>query len=206
LARPVKKPSEQWKQEIMDAAQNLFLANGYDETSVSDIMVAANGAKGTFYLFFETKDQLLRALVDKWADVYKKAVIDVLDDKSTPFAMKFMAIITVITQMSGKTFGMEAFFKPSNEIIIHQLTKKMTETITPFLAETLKSGTDEGLFQINNPLFYANFIIHGALGALNYGKNNVSQNIQDNLIYLPQIIADILKTEVSRIYSAGTGG
>ncbi|MDE7277300.1 MAG: TetR family transcriptional regulator, partial [Lachnospiraceae bacterium] len=37
MARPVKKPPEQWKREILDAAQKLFLKKGYEETAVSDI-------------------------------------------------------------------------------------------------------------------------------------------------------------------------
>ena len=52
MARPVKKTPGEWRDEIMRAAQTLFLSNGYEETSVTDIMKAAGGAKGMFYRFF----------------------------------------------------------------------------------------------------------------------------------------------------------
>ncbi len=65
MARPVKKTPEQWKTEILDAAQKLFLSKGYEETSVSDIMDTAGGAKGMFYRFFESKDDVLHALGDR---------------------------------------------------------------------------------------------------------------------------------------------
>lgn len=58
MARPVKKTPERWKKEIMDAARKLFLSKGYEETSVSDIMEAAGGAKGMFYRFFRAKRKL----------------------------------------------------------------------------------------------------------------------------------------------------
>ena len=38
LARPVKKQPEQWKKEILDAAKELFLSKGYEETAITDIM------------------------------------------------------------------------------------------------------------------------------------------------------------------------
>lgn len=65
MARPVKKEPEQWKNEILDAAQKLFLSKGYEETSVSDIMKEAGGAKGMFYRFFESKEEVMRALGDR---------------------------------------------------------------------------------------------------------------------------------------------
>ena len=36
MARPVKKQPEQWKKEILDAAKELFLSKGYEETAIAD--------------------------------------------------------------------------------------------------------------------------------------------------------------------------
>ena len=49
MARPVKKTPDEWKKEILNAAQELFSSKGYEETSISDIMEMAGGAKGMFY-------------------------------------------------------------------------------------------------------------------------------------------------------------
>lgn len=62
MARPVKKQPEEWEQEILEAAKFLFLSKGYEETSVSDIMERAGGAKGMFYRFFESKEKVMQAL------------------------------------------------------------------------------------------------------------------------------------------------
>ena len=55
MARPVKKTPEQWKKEILDAARALFVSKGYEETSISDIMDMAGGAKECFTAFFKAK-------------------------------------------------------------------------------------------------------------------------------------------------------
>lgn len=65
MARPVKKPPEQWKKEILTAAQKLFLSKGYEETSISDIMDMAGGAKGMFYRFFSSKEEVMHMLGDQ---------------------------------------------------------------------------------------------------------------------------------------------
>lgn len=65
MARPVKKPPEQWRKAILDAAKELFLSKGYEETAVTDIMELAGGAKGLFYRFFQTKEEVLHALGDQ---------------------------------------------------------------------------------------------------------------------------------------------
>ncbi len=62
MARPVKKSPEQWKKEILTAAKSLFISKGYEETSVSDIMNLAGGAKGMFYRFFQSKEEIMHTL------------------------------------------------------------------------------------------------------------------------------------------------
>lgn len=65
MARPVKKQPEQWKRAILDAAKELFLSKGYEETAVSDIMERAGGAKGMFYRFFQSKEEVMHVLGDQ---------------------------------------------------------------------------------------------------------------------------------------------
>ncbi len=60
--RPRTKPPEIRREELMDAAQRLFLEKGFSTTSVAEIVNAADVAKGTFYLYFQTKDDVLGAL------------------------------------------------------------------------------------------------------------------------------------------------
>lgn len=81
----------------------------------------------------------------------------------------------------------------------------MKSTLVPLLSSALDSGIDEGVLSIENTDFYANYIIHGSLGALNYGNDSPKDNILKNLVYLPQIIADTLKIDVD-IFTTGNLG
>nr|WP_246726067.1 TetR/AcrR family transcriptional regulator [Rhizobium lusitanum] len=53
---------------MMDAAQRLFLEKGFAATSVAGIVDAADVAKGTFYLYFQTKDDVLAALQARFVE------------------------------------------------------------------------------------------------------------------------------------------
>jgi AcrR family transcriptional regulator len=64
--RPRTKPAEVRREELMNAAQGLFLDKGIAATSVDEIVAAADVAKGTFYLHFESKEHLLLALQQRF--------------------------------------------------------------------------------------------------------------------------------------------
>lgn len=54
---------EEKKQSLLSAAFSLFTQKGVSKTSVDEIARQANVAKGTFYLYFQDKTQLLQELV-----------------------------------------------------------------------------------------------------------------------------------------------
>jgi len=64
----VVKPPEKRRAELLDAALRLFEERGYEQVSVADITAAAGIAKGTFYLYFESRERLLDALRSGYAE------------------------------------------------------------------------------------------------------------------------------------------
>ena len=61
--RVVKKPEER-KAEMVAAAAKLFAQQGFVRTSVSEIVSAVDVAKGLFYYYFTTKDDMVKAVVE----------------------------------------------------------------------------------------------------------------------------------------------
>ena len=51
--------------QILDAAEALFFERGYDRTSVQDILDVLGMSKGGFYHYFDAKDSVLRAVVER---------------------------------------------------------------------------------------------------------------------------------------------
>lgn len=57
-----RKSGRNTKGRIVSAAWKLFYEQGYDETTVEDIIAESNTSKGSFYHYFEGKDALLGSL------------------------------------------------------------------------------------------------------------------------------------------------
>jgi len=55
---------------LMDAAERLFIEKGIATTSIDDIAAGAQVAKGTFYLYFPSKEALLGALQQRFVDTF----------------------------------------------------------------------------------------------------------------------------------------
>ena len=64
----VVKEYDERKNEIIDTAAFLFMEKGYDRCSVNDILNKIGIAKGTFYHYFKSKEDVLDAAVDKMSE------------------------------------------------------------------------------------------------------------------------------------------
>jgi AcrR family transcriptional regulator len=52
------------RQQILDAATWVFARKGYRRAAISDIVVRADVARGTFYLYFDSKEQVFLSIVE----------------------------------------------------------------------------------------------------------------------------------------------
>ncbi len=75
------------KMKILDTAYSLFRSSSVSATAIDDIVKAAGIARGTFYLYFKDKSDLLEEIIlykstEYMREVLKKAVSDFTDDSS----------------------------------------------------------------------------------------------------------------------------
>jgi AcrR family transcriptional regulator len=63
--------------KILDAATELFLKVGYEQTSIDAILVQSGGSKSTLYAYFPTKEDLFRSVIDSVVDNDVGASLDV---------------------------------------------------------------------------------------------------------------------------------
>lgn len=62
------KEAEEPKKEILDVAEELFIAKGYDNTSTTDILERVGIARGTLYYHFKSKERRRQDLYLIWKD------------------------------------------------------------------------------------------------------------------------------------------
>ena len=72
----IKKIKKDKKEILMNSATNLFKTQGIYSTTVSDIVKDAGIAKGTFYLYFSDKDEIVNAVIMKEANILLNKAIE----------------------------------------------------------------------------------------------------------------------------------
>ena len=75
-----RKNQRNTRARIVSAAWELFYEQGYDDTTVEDIIAAAETSKGTFYHYFESKDALLGTLSVLFDEKYESLKPSLRDD------------------------------------------------------------------------------------------------------------------------------
>lgn len=81
MKKPRTKPAKERLDDLMNAAEHLFLTKGFLETTVSEIVSQADVAKGTFYHYFKSKDEILEALRERYMTWYLGKIDDALKKK-----------------------------------------------------------------------------------------------------------------------------
>ena len=66
---------------FLDAAQRLIQTRGYEQMSIGDILAELDASRGAFYHYFESKEALLDAVVDRMADQATTRVQPLIDDQ-----------------------------------------------------------------------------------------------------------------------------
>lgn len=75
-----KEKEKEFKQQyIIESAMKLFGEKGFENTTMSDIAEAAGFAKGTLYLYFENKDDLLIAVKGEILESFLKNLTEITD-------------------------------------------------------------------------------------------------------------------------------
>lgn len=79
----MKKTSKNTKGKIINAAWKLFYEQGYDDTTVEEIIYESKTSKGSFYHYFEGKDALLGSLSYLFDEKYEELKETIGDDDNS---------------------------------------------------------------------------------------------------------------------------
>lgn len=79
-----KKTSRKTKSKIVSAAWKLFYEQGYEDTTVEEIIAESGTSKGSFYHYFEGKDALLSSLSYMFDEKYEELEPEI-DEKQNRF-------------------------------------------------------------------------------------------------------------------------
>ena len=86
-----KKSSRNTKSKIVSAAWQLFYQQGYDNTTIDEIVSASGTSKGSFYHYFDGKDSLLSSLSYLFDEKYEE-LMETMDNSLSPIGPSLPAL------------------------------------------------------------------------------------------------------------------
>ncbi len=143
------KKGERRKLELLKIAYKLFISKGYENTSVDEIIEEAGIAKGTYYYYFESKEQMLEDVIEMMIDTEVETARQVLG-APIPVEQKIVGIISSIrpTQEESPIEGL--LMKPENALMHKKTKQKIIEKLVPLLTEVVEEGIANGTFNCEN--------------------------------------------------------
>jgi AcrR family transcriptional regulator len=155
MTRTVKEYDERYA-EFLAIAQELFYRQGYEQTSVQEIITALGVAKGTFYHYFASKADLLSALVEH---LYRQTVATLepmVADESRSAVDKFNALFVQIGvwEADNRELLIDALhmlYQDKNLRLRSRMMAQSNAVIAPLLARIVRQGVAEGAFAVASP-------------------------------------------------------
>ena len=188
------KTKEERRNEIIETAGKLFEKKGYEQTQVQDIVNEIGVAKGLFYYYFKSKDEVMEELADRYADAIIDAVNKLIDKDISTFDKInriFQIFIDSAEKKSGIFMGiLNVKNGKTHERIFFNVGKKMV----PLVTELILSGNDNGECNCSDPKFITEFLVSGLFNIM----NQISPD--EKIDYLKEKLPTI-KTMILKLYN-----
>jgi AcrR family transcriptional regulator len=147
---------------LVDAAFRVFADKGVAASSVDDIVDAAGVAKGTFYLYFKTKDDAVNAVAERVVD----GVADIVETAAvTPGLSPVERLLTL-----GRSVGqvgaepnerelIDVFHRPANRAIHDRLAERIVVRLMATVESIVADGIVQGQFADQDARLAAGFVL-----------------------------------------------
>ena len=148
MARVVKEPSVR-RNEILEVAQRLVQTRGYEQMAIQDILDELRLSKGAFYHYFDSKQTLLEALVERNLEEVQRLLVPIAEHPSLRALEKLRQYFALIVRwkIERKSLVLElarVWYTDDNAIVRDKVHAVGVNRVAPRLAAIIRQGVEEG--------------------------------------------------------------
>ncbi|HLI06904.1 MAG TPA: TetR/AcrR family transcriptional regulator [Ktedonobacteraceae bacterium] len=165
MARSVK-PEEyaEKRNAILDVAAHYITTKGYEQMTTQDILEALQISRGAFYHYFESKQALLMALVERIGEQAEQLVLPIVSDRQMPARDKLLRFFAVLDQYKQENKDlvfafMRVWYADDNALFRQKLYLARVKRLAPRLSQIIEEGVAEGVFNTAYPAQAARIIL-----------------------------------------------
>lgn len=182
LAKPRTKPQSVRREELLRSAERLFIARGAAATSIDDIAAGAEVAKGTFYLYFASKEAMVAALREEFGAVSCARIAAAVEGCApADWQGKLAAWVEAgVDSYLDRLRLHDALF---HEAGLHRRRAgKGDNSIVRDLAALLAAGNAAGAWEVVDPRVTAMLLFHALHGAVDQAIAHHTEKERENLV------------------------
>jgi AcrR family transcriptional regulator len=153
---------ESRKGALVDAAFGVFMDKGVAASSVDDIVEAAGVAKGTFYLYFKTKDDAVNAVAERVVDGVAGVVETAAAQPGLSPVERLLTLGRAVGQVGAEPRERElidVFHRPENRPIHDRLSERIHARVVATVESIISDGIAVGQFAPQDPHLAAGFVL-----------------------------------------------
>jgi AcrR family transcriptional regulator len=148
----IVKDAKERRNEILDAAEELFGQKGFDKTSTNDILDKVKIARGTLYYHFKSKEEIMDALIERYNDLLLSAAKMAAEDKQLSINERIARVVMSlnINEGNGREI-IEHIHKPQNALMHQKIQRVIINGVPEILTGIILEGIDKGEFNTPYP-------------------------------------------------------
>lgn len=157
------------REEILDTAEHLLHAKGYGELTIQDILVARGISKGALYHYFESKDEVIDALLDRTAQRAEARLQSIVSDGDLSAVEKFQRYFAASREWKAASrslilAALRTWHSDQNAWVRQKFAFHSHRRTAPILAAFIRQGVSEGVFTTRHPDEVAGFLATLGIG------------------------------------------
>jgi AcrR family transcriptional regulator len=189
MARIVKEEEYTARRnEILDAALQLVYSKGYDKMTIQDLLDQLQISKGAFYHYFDSKVDVLEAVIERMATEQVEPVfLSIVQNPHLSALEKLHHYFDMSTRWktSKRAFVTElvkVWYSDENALARQKMLARTVEHMGPFFIEIVKQGVQEGVFTTPYPEIASQVMINLIYDlAYESGQMFIAEDVKDNL-------------------------
>jgi AcrR family transcriptional regulator len=154
------KSPETRRDELLAAAEALFRENGVDRTAVSDIVKKAGVSQGTFYNYYQSKDEIFAAVLEHVSEHTVKEIQKTAERKDLDVTEKMGLISQQDFLMNRENDPLfDVLHEPRYAYAHQKYIVSRILLLQPIYAKLIRQGVEENQFDTQYPDQVALFLL-----------------------------------------------
>jgi AcrR family transcriptional regulator len=163
--RIVDRPAR--RAELASAAAAVFARRGVANTAVSDIVREAGVAQGTFYLYFDSKPDVVVAVVEQMVEQMVTSIESAARDSEASAVERLLGLGDMLSSFErdpGAAELVDILHHPDNRALHDRLAELLIPALVPLVESIVEQGVAEGTFDVPDTHAAAWFVLGGLRG------------------------------------------